>query len=217
MLTGTLTGTVNGQSPVTVDLAPLEGVQGVRVTSADAGGVFRSAKFVESLRGGTLDLVMKNTASGVLEGSLSVSNARLVETPAAVDLLSAISIVGALDQMVNGGGLSLSTIETRLSVSPKGVRLRDGIANGPALGITFDGLIAPSVGQLDLQGVVSPIYMLNAVGGLFSARRGEGLIGFNYRIYGNRASPIVDVNPLSLLTPGVFRELFRRPPPDLNQ
>ena len=74
----------------------------------------------------------------------------MVETPAAVDLLSAISIVGALDQMVNGGGLALNTIETRLNVSPKGVRLRDGIANGPALGITFDGLIAPSVGQLDL-------------------------------------------------------------------
>ena len=34
---------------------------------------------------------------------------------------------------------------------------------------------------------------------------------------GDRRSPIVDVNPLSLLTPGVFRELFRRPPPDLNQ
>lgn len=217
VLTGTLTGRVNGQSPVTVDLAPYESVQGIRVTSGDAGGVFRSAKVADSLRGGTLDLVMKNTADGVLDGSLNVSNSRLVETPAAVSLLSAISIVGALDQMVNGGGLALNTIETRLTVSPKGVRLRDGIANGPALGITFDGLIAPSVGQLDLQGVVSPIYMLNAVGGIFSARRGEGLIGFNYRIYGDRKSPTVNVNPLSLLTPGVFRELFRRPPPDLKQ
>ena len=35
--------------------------------------------------------------------------------------------------------------------------------------------------------------------------------------WNRKKSPIVDVNPLSLLTPGVFRELFRRPPPDLSQ
>jgi len=63
-----------------------------------------------------------------------------------------------------------------------------------------------------MQGVVSPFFMLNGMGGLFT-RRGEGLVGMNYALRGTAAAPDVDVNPLSVLTPGVFRRLFRRPPP----
>jgi hypothetical protein len=54
------------------------------------------------------------------------------------------------------------------------------------------------------------------MGGLFG-RRGEGLFGFTYRLAGPAANPRVDVNPLSLLTPGMFREIFRAPPPQLSQ
>ena len=76
----------------------------------------------------------------------------------------------------------------------------------------MDGYYYPKTKQMDLQGVISPLYVLNAVGGLFS-RRGEGLIGFNYKLRGPTDAPVVSVNPLSALTPGVFRDLFRRQPP----
>ena len=64
-------------------------------------------------------------------------------------------------------------------------------------------------------GVISPVYFLNAIGSIFS-RRGEGLFGFNYRIAGSTADPKVSVNPLSILTPGMFREIFRANPPAEN-
>ena len=48
-------------------------------------------------------------------------------------------------------------------------------------------------------------------------RKGEGLFGFNYTLRGPSAAPQVSVNPLSLLTPGMFREIFRRPPPRISQ
>jgi hypothetical protein len=51
------------------------------------------------------------------------------------------------------------------------------------------------------------------VGGLFSPRR-EGLFGFTYRLTGTPEDSSVSVNPLSVLTPGIFREIFRRPPPE---
>ena len=47
-------------------------------------------------------------------------------------------------------------------------------------------------------------------------RRGEGLFGFNYTIRGTVERPQIGVNPLSILTPGMFREIFRRPPPVLE-
>ncbi|MGK7653307.1 hypothetical protein ACSQ76_13075 [Roseovarius sp. B08] len=64
--------------------------------------------------------------------------------------------------------------------------------------------------------MISPVYLVNAVGGLFT-RRGEGLFGFNYTLKGPARSPRVSVNPLSAFTPGMFRELFRRPAPELPQ
>jgi hypothetical protein len=65
---------------------------------------------------------------------------------------------------------------------------------------------------MDFQGVVSPLYLINSIGSIFT-RRGEGLIGFNFNIAGTAADPQVSVNPLSAFTPGMFRDIFRRDPP----
>ena len=48
------------------------------------------------------------------------------------------------------------------------------------------------------------------------SKRGEGLFGFNYSLGGTADAPQVSVNPLSILTPGLFREIFRSPPPVLS-
>ena len=48
------------------------------------------------------------------------------------------------------------------------------------------------------------------------SRPGEGLFGFTYRLTGKADNPQVSVNPLSILTPGMFREIFRRPAPKLE-
>jgi hypothetical protein len=71
-------------------------------------------------------------------------------------------------------------------------------------------------GNMDFQGVVSPIFLLNGIGS-FLTRPGEGLIGFNFTLRGPADSARVAVNPLSALTPGMFRDIFRRPPPQVGE
>ena len=78
------------------------------------------------------------------------------------------------------------------------------------MGISMDGIYNLSSEQLDMQGVISPIYLLNAIGRPI-AKRGEGLFGFNYSLRGSPDNPSVSVNPLSVLTPGFLRDIFRRP------
>jgi hypothetical protein len=83
---------------------------------------------------------------------------------------------------------------------------------GGSLGISADGIYDFSQSQMDIRGVISPVYFLNGIGS-FLTRRGEGLFGFNYRATGSASDPNVSVNPLSILTPGAFREIFRSAPP----
>jgi hypothetical protein len=45
------------------------------------------------------------------------------------------------------------------------------------------------------------------IGGLFTARPGEGIIGINYSVKGPMAEPDVGVNFLSVLTPGFLRRI----------
>ncbi len=66
---------------------------------------------------------------------------------------------------------------------------------------------------MDMQGVISPFYAVNAIGRIFSRKGEGGLVGFTFRLRGGPDDPRVDVNPLSLFTPGMFREIFRRSPP----
>jgi len=96
------------------------------------------------------------------------------------------------------------------------VIVSESSAVGPGLGISLDGIYTLATQQMDFQGVVSPFYLINSIGSIFT-RRGEGLIGFNFNIAGTTGAPSVSVNPLSAFTPGMFREIFRRSPPEVTQ
>ena len=137
------------------------------------------------------------------------------DAPALAALLSAVSVVGLLEQM-GGNGLVFDDGDVEFVLSPDGVQITRGAAVGASLGISFEGAYSSGTGRLDMQGVISPIYLLNGIGQIFT-RKGEGLFGFNYRLTGAADNPTVSVNPLSILTPGMFREIFRRPAPVVNR
>ena len=83
------------------------------------------------------------------------------------------------------------------------------------MGVSMAGVYGTNSKELALQGVISPIYMLNGIGAILT-RQGEGLFGFNYEVRGTSDRALVSVNPLSILTPGMFRDLFRGDPPRLG-
>lgn len=212
---GTFTARVNGGAEVTGQLVPRDGRSALRLTSSDAGGVFAAAGLLRQARGGNLVLtLLPSGESGSFDGTLRVSNTRVKDAPAMADLLSAISIVGLLEQL-SGDGIVFSDVTANFRLTPSTVILTGASATGPSMGLSMDGTYLVADKALDMQGVISPVYFLNGLGSIFT-RPGEGLIGFNYRMAGPAAEPRVSVNPLSALTPGMFRDLFRAPPPRID-
>ncbi|MFN3280084.1 MAG: hypothetical protein ACK40I_00185 [Tabrizicola sp.] len=214
-LNGSFVAGVNGAAEIRGRVGQVKGGTAVRITSENAGAVMAAAGIFDKGRGGSLDLsLVPRGPKGEYNGKASFERLRVQGAPALAELLSAISVVGLLEQM-NGSGLAFNTGEVTFVMTPKGVEITQGSAVGASLGISFAGLYLSGSGRIDLQGVISPIYLVNGVGQILT-RRGEGLFGFNYRLTGTAEAPNVSVNPLSVLTPGMFREIFRQRPPSLS-
>lgn len=223
-LSGSFSGLVNGGAPVVGILAPQSGGTAVRFTSNDAGAVLRSSGLFKTAYGGRMDLILTpGEAVGQYLGALAVQQTRVRKAPALAELLSAISVIGLLEQL-GGDGIAFSTIDARFLLTEKGVSLTQSSAVGASMGITMQGAYDSTAATMDMQGVITPIYVLNGLleqtkifGGLFGKQKGEGLFGFNYTLKGPVEDPKVGVNPLSILTPGLFREIFRAPVPKVPE
>ncbi len=213
-LSGTFKARLNGRTPVEGTLAPANAGTAFRLQSASAGGVLRDAGLTPNAQGGTLDIVLtpvSGASAGTFNGEFLISDIRLRNAPVMADLLDAISVVGLLDQL-SGPGIKFETIDGQFRLNRRQIRLNQAAAVGTSIGISADGILDLRSDQMDFQGVISPVYFLNGIGSLLT-RRGEGLFGFNYRMAGPAADPNIRVNPLSILTPGAFRQIFRRSPP----
>lgn len=212
---GRFVAAVNDLALIEGIVAPAETGTAFRITSENAGAVMAAAGIFDKGRGGNLDMTLfPRGPKGEYNGTATFTRLRVQGAPALAELLSAVSVVGLLEQM-NGEGLAFNNGEVKFILTPKAVEITQGSAVGASLGISFAGLYLNGTGAIDLQGVISPIYLVNGVGQILT-RKGEGLFGFNYRVTGTAENPNVAVNPLSVLTPGMFRELFRQRPPNLK-
>ena len=209
---GEFAGNVNGDAAVQGTIVPQGGRSAVRIVSDDGGGVIRSAGLLGTAQGGALDLTLLPAgAEGSYDGDLTISDLRVKDAPALASLLNAISVVGLLQQL-GGQGLSFNEVRASFRISPDLITVTRSSAVGPGLGISLDGIYTAATRNMDFQGVISPIYLLNGIGSILT-RPGEGLIGFNFTLRGPIGDTRVGVNPFSVLTPGMFREIFRRPAP----
>jgi hypothetical protein len=210
-LEGAFSGFVNDGPAVTGRVAPQAGRVAARIQGDDAGAVLRAANLFTKAEGGALDLLLSPEGEASYAGEAWITGLRVREAPVLASLLNAASVVGLLQQL-GGQGIVFDQVSADFRIDPTQVIVARSSAVGAGLGLSADGVFDIEAYWMDFRGVVSPFYLLNGIGSIL-ARPGEGLFGFNYTLTGDPDAPMVGVNPLSVLTPGMFREIFRMPPP----
>jgi hypothetical protein len=209
-LTGDFTAQFDGGTPLQGQLSASRYGTRVRVAAQDAGAALAQAGVYPSVRGGALNLVLiPRKAQGTYSGEVTMQGVRVQNANVLAELLNAISVVGLLDQL-GGSGILFNNVTGSFILTPQGVDLREGAATGGSLGVSMQGVYRFEGAALDMQGVISPIYVINGIGAVIS-KRGEGVLGFNYRLRGTADAPRVSVNPLSVLLPGFLRNIFKPP------
>lgn len=211
-LSGQFSGRLNGQAPITGTVSPGPFGPTISVRAKDAGKTVMAAGLLEKASGGSLALTLTSRrAQNSYDGAARITDMRVQSAPELAELLSLVSVVGLLDQL-SGPGIAFSDIRSDFTVQPGRITIGTSSAEGPSLGITGEGVYYTDAKKIDLQGVISPIYFLNGIGQVLS-RKGEGLFGFNFTLKGAIDNPSVGVNPLSILTPGALRGIFRKKTP----
>jgi hypothetical protein len=209
-----------GGKPVEATLAPAAGgAKTIEARSGDIGALFAGVFGVTSIRGGDGEMTMTLAAAPgekhAVEGRVDARNMRVVRAPLLARIFAAGSFDG-LSDLLNGEGIDLARARADFAFSDGVVAIRNARATGPSIGITGEGEInAGEGGAVSLRGAVAPAYQLNSflgkapiVGDIFVNRKGEGLVALSYAVSGTTAAPVVAVNPLSALTPGVLRRMF---------
>lgn len=197
------------------------GQRALNVKSADAGAILRFLDIYEHMQGGGISLSLSGSANGPLKGRVTARDFQIVNEPKLASIVSTTPAGDSrsLNQAVKG---NIDTSQVRFDRGfaeiDKGkgyLKLSSGVLRGPLIGTTFQGTLYDQNDNMDMTGTFMPAYGLNRIfgelpiiGALLGNGRDRGLIGVTYRLRGNAKKPDLDINPLSVIAPGIFRSIF---------
>jgi hypothetical protein len=218
-----LAGDLEGRAPAAlVYSAPATGPGMARLSSEDAGALLRAAGVFEDGVGGALllDATVDLAEGYAAQGSATIDDFLVVDDRAIRELIAEVEPSRAA-ALAEGEGIRFARVSTDFDLTPERLRVSDGVAIGPALGVTLEGEYQMAADRLDMRGVLTPAYQLNAalggipiIGDLLTGGEGEGVFGVNFALTGPSADPEITVQPLSALLPGAFRQLLQASDPE---
>ncbi|RWL87028.1 MAG: hypothetical protein EOR67_09550 [Mesorhizobium sp.] len=216
-----VTAAASSGAPITINNTTSEGGRVLRVKSADAGAILRFLNVYEHMEGGVITLSLSGAADGPMKGQVDARNFYVVNEPKLASIVSTTPAgdTRSLNEAVKGNiDTSRVQFERGFAEIDKGsgyLRLANGLLRGPRIGTTFQGTLYDPNNNMDMTGTFMPVYGLNRIfgelplfGPLLGNGRDRGLIGVTYRLRGNANKPTLNVNPLSVVAPGIFRSIF---------
>ena len=189
------------------------GRQVIYINAKDAGAFFRFTDMYGKIFGGEMWVAMDPVSADISaqDGILNIAD---------------FSVRGeaALDRVVAGApggqhpGVDFSRMRVEFTRSLGRFSIREGIVSGPMIGATVEGSIDYQKDDVRMRGTFIPLYGLNNMFGqipLFGIFLGggskEGLVGVTFEVVGPTSGPVLRVNPISAVAPGLLRKFFDFP------
>jgi hypothetical protein len=206
-----LAGKLGRDTPLSGDLrSPTQGGrQVIYLESSDAGAFFRFNDIYAKMIGGQLELAMDPPTAepSAKDGLINVRDFS-VKGEAQLDRLAAGGSPGVQS------GVAFSRLRAEFTRQNGQFTIREGVLKGPTIGGTIEGNI-DAANQVRMSGTFVPLYGLNnmfgqiPVLGLFlGGGSNEGLFGVTYEVVGTLGQPVLRINPISAILPGVTRKIM---------
>jgi hypothetical protein len=209
-----LNGKLGRDTPLIGDLRGRAGStrQVVFIETNDAGAFFRFNDVYPKIVGGEMWVALDphSADQAPQDGILNIRDF-VVRGESALD-----RVAGAPAGQPQSG-VEFSRLRVEFTRSVGRLAIREGLVRGPVIGATVEGYIDYVAEDVRLRGTFVPLYGLNnmfgqiPIVGLFLGGSNEGLLGVTYEVVGPPGAPVLRVNPISAVAPGLLRKFFEFP------
>jgi AsmA-like C-terminal region len=216
-----ISGVTNGGGAVALSNRVENGQRQVQIQSADAGSILRFFDYYDKMSGGSINISLGSEVDGPLRGSIDARDFTLINEPRIRSLVGGKpddggpSLKDAVKKDIDVSKVRFSRGSATIEKGEKSLSLTDGILRGDLIGLAFKGTAYDPAGNMNMTGTFMPAYGLNRIfgeipllGQLLGNGEERGLIGITFRLAGKAKSPQLSVNPISLIAPGIFRQIF---------
>lgn len=163
---------------------------------------------------GDIFFIINKDNLNINSGKIDISDGSIKNASFLARLLQLASFTGLLEILTNEG-IPFNKIVGDFTINNDEVNISTLKLKGFSLGGTIEGNIKLNNNKINLEGIIIPAYAINSlinkipiVGQIVTGIEGKGLIGVNYKARGTINKPTYNINPLSILTPGIIRNIF---------
>ncbi len=206
----------NGKN-VAVLLKQVNGKRILFAESDDAGTVFKLIDFYPNMVGGRgrLELDLDGRGNASQTGILWTENFRILGDPVASEVFASAA-GGKSKRQVTRQVFDFTQLRMPFSVGHDQFAIQKSYLRGPVLGASVSGNVDYRLRRVHLGGSYIPLQGLNSalcgiplLGEIITGPKCEGVLGITFAVTGSMANPQVAVNPLSMVAPGIFRDIFQ--------
>ncbi len=204
-------------------LAPGGASNSLVVSSGNAGTFLRFLGLYDRAQGGRATLVLDpQSVGGRIAGQLLLSDYEIVDEPAMEriftsgrDQASNASDIVLPGDFENADRIEIEVTNIAFDRTPERLIIHSAEGWGPSLGGNIEGVIDYAANRIQLRGTYVPFFTINnifsripIIGQALGGRDTEGLLGVTFELVGAVNNPQLRVNPMSILAPGVIRNIF---------
>jgi hypothetical protein len=214
-----------GDSPTRFDLGPVPGGMKVEISTSNAGSVLQFLDLYTKARGGTVKADLVRDESQIYKGLVVAEDFTLLNEPRLAQLLqkpqppldleNREELVRTL-RRIKTDKAKVDQLQAVIEKGPKFLNISKGRLSGGDAAASFDGKVYDTNNRMNISGTFLPGRSLNLlvskiplIGLALGRGKVNGLLGITFRLRGRYNNPTLQVNPLSIIAPGVFRQLFK--------
>lgn len=160
------------------------------ISFSDAGALLKYLKITDTVSGGSINFVTKcdgksdKPISGAFEISdFVVNNSKQLQKLIA---FSSPNLMPTSNTMAVGFNFCVGNI----TFLPHGVKITEGRAISPSIGISYSGSYDRKNDELDIEGTALPM------SSILSGKSSNGALSTNYRLFGSFNMPVITVEPI---------------------
>ena len=181
----------------------------IRLDAGDAGVFLRWTGLYRGVRGGALNVVMyAPSADGAVDDGVASLRAFTIMGDPALRPLAALFFG---PRHAGHARLAFGRLRVAFKSQSGRVTFSEGRMVGELVGATLGGSLDLAQSRLDLQGVVMSLAQFSPMSPIFLPPD-AGLFGSDYSISGSPSAPVLRLDPLRTLEPGLLRKLFEFKP-----